>query len=232
MANSQNGWRVDRTGDEQDRAPLVRNVTVPNGVRKGDVAVVFRWLARQYDARVERLIPGWCWGWFVKQIEGSNTISNHASGTAVDFNAPDNPMGSGTTARSLTPVQIRECHQLEEESFGVLRWGGDFGRNDPMHWEIVASEGKVKRFADKIRAELAGEEDDMDQEQFTSYLKTGLKAAAKEDPFATLLARTDASANRSEPALDRELDTVRAELAEVKATLKVIITKLDERDPA
>jgi hypothetical protein len=159
MARSQNGWQVVFNTPEArkrlDTAPLLRNITVPNGVLAGDVAVIFRWLAEQYDRRVERLIPGWCWGWFVKVIEGSEVISNHASGTAVDFNAPANPMGTGTTKRSLTAEQIDECHAIEEESGGVLRWGGDFSRNDPMHWEIVKSPAEAKIFAAKIKREQA-----------------------------------------------------------------------------
>lgn len=151
MANSQNGWPVATSG-QQDRAPLIRNVTVPNGVLAGDVAVIFRWLAGEYDRRVERLVAGWCWGWFVKNIEGSSSISNHASGTAVDLNAPANPMGSGTTKKSMSAAQIDECHQLERESDNVLRWGGDYvSRQDPMHWEIVGSRAAVRKFANKIR---------------------------------------------------------------------------------
>jgi hypothetical protein len=149
VARSQNGWPV-ATRDQQDREPLIRNVTVPNGVLRGHVAIVFRWLAAEYDRRVERLIPGWCWGWHVKTIEGSSVTSNHASGTAVDFNAPLNPMGSGTTRKSLTAAQIATCHRLEEESGGVLRWGGDFSRNDPMHWEIVGTPAEVADLARKI----------------------------------------------------------------------------------
>jgi hypothetical protein len=149
MAKSQNGWPiVPRSA--VDELPLIRNVRVPNGVLKGDVAVVFRWLAEQYDRRVERLVPGECWGWFVKVIEGSTVKSNHGSATAVDFNAPDNPMGSGTTKRSMSQRQIDTCHAIERESGGVLRWGGDFGRNDPMHWEIDASRAAVRAFVARI----------------------------------------------------------------------------------
>lgn len=155
MANSQNGWPVASRG-QQDERPLIRDVRVPNGVLAGDVALIFRWLAAQYDRRVERLRPGWCWGWFVKPIEGSRTISNHSSGTAVDFNAPDNPMGRGTTEKSMTDRQIDECHRLERESDNVLRWGGDYvSRNDPMHWEIVGSRAAVRRLAAKLRADAA-----------------------------------------------------------------------------
>jgi hypothetical protein len=151
VPNSQNGWPV-ATAAQQDTAPLIRDVKVPNGVLKGDVAVIFRWLVREYDRRVEPLKAGWCWGWFVKSIEGSSTISNHASGTAVDLNAPANPMGQGTTKKSMTAAQIAECHELENESDNVLRWGGDYvSRQDPMHWEIVGSRAAVAKFAAKIR---------------------------------------------------------------------------------
>lgn len=223
MANSQNNWPVASQG-QMDREPLIRDVKVPNGVLAGDVAVVFRWLAAQYDRRVERLDPKECWGWYVKKIEGSSTISNHASGTAVDFNAPDNPMGSGTTKRSLSAAQINTCHRLEEESGGVLRWGGDFSRNDPMHWEIVASRSAVKTFANKIRNETKGfDVAGMSQAEFNTMLVTGLKAADDVDPLATLLRRTDATTNRDVPAIEKKVTEVQAELAEVKTTLAQIL---------
>lgn len=151
MAKSQNGWPiVPRTAI--DETALLGRIRVPNGVLKGDVAVIFNWLAAQYDKRVEPLVPGTCWGWFVKPIEGSSVASNHGSGTAVDFNAPQNPMGKGTTRRSMTPRQIDTCHAIESESDDVLRWGGDYvSRNDPMHWEIVGSRPAVTKLANKIR---------------------------------------------------------------------------------
>lgn len=149
MANSQNGWPiVPRSA--VDELPLIRNVRVPNGMLKGDVAIIFRWLAVQYDKRVEPIKSGQCWGWFVKVIEGSKTPSNHGSATAVDINAPDNPMGSGTTKRSMTSTQIATCHAIERESDGTLRWGGDFSRNDPMHWEIDASRAACRAFVARI----------------------------------------------------------------------------------
>lgn len=153
MATSQNGWPIvpkDRR-DLLDTEPLIRDITLPNGVLAGDVAYAFRWLARQWDRRVERLVKGWCWGWNVRKIEGSDDYSNHSSGTAGDFNAPNNPMGPGTTAKSLTREQIRECHEIEDESDGVFRWGGDFSRNDPMHWEINASRAAVSKFVKRLK---------------------------------------------------------------------------------
>jgi len=152
MSVSQNGWAVDPSGAHQDRAPLVRDITVPNGVLSGDVAVVFRWLARQFDTRVEPLVKGTCWGWFVKPIEGSTTISNHASGTAVDLNADKHPMGV-SASRTFSARQVAACHAIRDEAGGVLRWGGDYtGRPDPMHWEIVGSAAEVRALANKIRS--------------------------------------------------------------------------------
>lgn len=180
MSTSQNGWPVDRSGASQDRGPLVRDITVPNGVLAGDVAVVFRWLARQFDARVEQLMKGSCWGWFVKPIEGSQTISNHASGTAVDLNADKHPMGV-SASKTFTTGQIAACHAILAEADGVLRWGGDYtGRPDPMHWEIVGSAAQVRALANKIGSGedgsdmLVSEGDSSDQVRFWQYVLTEL----------------------------------------------------------
>lgn len=148
MTKSQNGWAVVGPG-AMDEDPIWGSVHVPNGVLKGPVAVVFRWLARQYAVRVETLHIGWCWGYDVKKIQGSDEYSNHASGTAVDFNAPEHNQGQ-PASHSMSQHQIDECHAIERESDGVLRWGGDFSRPDPMHWEIIGTPTQVAAFARKI----------------------------------------------------------------------------------
>lgn len=43
-----------------------------------------------------------------------------------------------------------ECHAIERESGGVVRWGGDFSRPDGMHWEIIGDSTAVARFAAAI----------------------------------------------------------------------------------
>lgn len=150
MATSQNGWPVDKTGSSQDRNPIYGNVKVPNGVRKGDVATVLRWVAERYNATVEPLVAGTCWGWFVKSIEGSKSISNHASGTAIDLNADQHPMGVAAS-KNFTAKQIAACHAIVKAAGGVIRWGGDYtGRPDPMHWEIVGSAAATAALAKKI----------------------------------------------------------------------------------
>lgn len=153
VATSQNGWPVDTTGAHQDRDPIYGNVKVPNGVLEGDVATVFRWVAERYHKTVEPLVAGTCWGWFVKTIIGSATISNHASGTAIDLNADQHALGTKASA-SMTDRQIDACHAIVTAADGVIRWGGDYtGRPDPMHWEIVGTKSETAAFARKIRSE-------------------------------------------------------------------------------
>jgi len=155
MAKSQNGWPVDQTGANQDRNPIYGDVKVPNGVLKGDVAIVLRWVAERFHETVEPLAGGTCWGWYVKSIEGSTSISNHASGTAIDLNADQHPMGVAAS-KTFTAAQIGACHAIIKACGGVVRWGGDYtGRPDPMHWEIVGTRTQVAALAARIqRGEL------------------------------------------------------------------------------
>jgi hypothetical protein len=151
MASSQNGWPVDFSGGRQDRSPIARSVTAPEGVRRGDVATVLHYVARRFDAEVERLHQGWCWGWYVRRIAGSDAYSNHSSGTAIDLNAPDHPVGSSGT---FTRSQRTAIDRILDACNGVVRWGGHFsGRKDEMHFEINKGVAAVSALADRIRAE-------------------------------------------------------------------------------
>lgn len=151
MATAQNGWPVVES-TAMDPAPIFGNVYVPNGVLRGDVAIVFRWLGKQYNARVERLVAGTCWGYDKRKISGSDVWSCHAAGCAVDFNANQHNQGD-PPSRSFSQGQIDECHAIERESNGVLRWGGDFSNPDGMHWEIVGTPHQVALFAAQIESE-------------------------------------------------------------------------------
>lgn len=151
MSTSQNGWPV--VGKSAcDQGPFL-GVKFPNGILAGDVATIARWQMTRYTQLVEPLVQGTCWGWYVKPIEGSHTVSNHASATAWDNNADQHPMGK-SAVDNMSQKQIAGCRQIIREAGGVLRWGGDYtGRPDPMHWEIVGSPAAVAAFARKIRSE-------------------------------------------------------------------------------
>lgn len=150
MAISQNGW----VANEID---LTTSIRVPGGslrVRAGDVAAVFTWLAARFNAEVEPLVWPGCWGYAERTIRGSATaISNHASGTAVDFNAPAHPLGRVGT---YTAAQVSAIRRILDDAQGVIRWGGDYsGRKDEMHFEINAPATRVAALARTIQ------EDDM-----------------------------------------------------------------------
>lgn len=152
---SQNGYKAN------DRS-LIKTYTV-NGiehsgkvaVREGDVATVLLWILRKYDREVQPLHWPGVWGYAERDIRGSTTtLSNHASGTAVDADADDHPLGTSPSA-NYTAAQIREIHHILAytvvDGVQVVRWGGDYtGRKDGMHFEINASPTLVAKLAAKI----------------------------------------------------------------------------------
>jgi hypothetical protein len=150
MTTSRNGWTAsDNPSAIGVVKPTVAGVDFPNGVRGGDVATVLMYVAGQFHRTVESLHDGWCWGYYYKKIEGSGDISNHASGTAIDLNAPNHVMGKSGTFNAAQRTAIRNIlHTCE----GVVRWGGDYtGRKDEMHFEIVGTQEEVARVAERLR---------------------------------------------------------------------------------
>lgn len=144
MATSQNGWSTI-TSAQLDRTTF----SVP-GVRKGDVAVIMKYIEREFDKRVQKLYNPGCWGWATPTpIPGTNVISNHGSGTAIDLNAPSFPW----KLDRMTTKQKSECRKIVAELEGAVRWGGDYASNnlDQMHFEISASAAKVKQVANKLK---------------------------------------------------------------------------------
>ncbi len=152
MDKSQNGYPAILDRDDLDRSEVVRGVSFPGGFREGSVAKVMRYVFRQFHERVEPLHPGWCWGYAHRPVKGeSSGLSNHASGTAGDVNAPRHPLGA---IHTFSDGQVRQIRQILDEVDGVVRWGGDYlGRKDEMHFEIVRSED----FVDQVTKGLAGD---------------------------------------------------------------------------
>lgn len=148
MAKAQNGWPVVKASA---CVPLVvRGVSFPQGVLKGDVHYVLADVAEQWHATVERLIKAHCWGYAHRRIGDGPDWSNHAAGCAIDINAPEHPDGT-PPERTLSLAQIRNCHAIERRWNGVVRWGGDWSDPDPMHWEIVGSRAEVAREVARMR---------------------------------------------------------------------------------
>lgn len=161
MPKSTNGWLASSDRDAIDIEPFVINdVSFPGGVKAGAVATVLGYVAREFDERVEPLVAGWCWGHNYREIAGSTWLSNHASGTAIDINAPDHGRGARGT---FTAAQVREIRKiLAEANAGgvVVRWGGDYSGSavDEMHFEIHAGGVAVEAAARRLRQQEAPED--------------------------------------------------------------------------
>lgn len=153
MANSSNGWLV-LDGDTSGKPPRLRSWILPGVDRKlkardGSAGFLLVHLALWFDEDVERLDVGTYddWGWASRPVRGSTVISNHASGTAIDLNATQHPMGVLTT-KTFSRAEIFAIHNRLKLYSGCIRWGGDYtGRPDAMHFEINRAMASVEKKA-------------------------------------------------------------------------------------
>jgi len=106
------------------------------------VAPLLIGFAEEFHELIEPIDEGTLddWGYAFRMVRGStDKLSNHSSGTAIDLNATQHPLGKvGTFPAEKVPM-IRAL----AKKYG-LRWGGDYrSRADEMHFEIDLSEAKV-----------------------------------------------------------------------------------------
>lgn len=140
-AYSYNGWPA---GSRETAKVVVRSVPGTSVALpvNGDCADLLLWFAAQWHRRVEKLEPNWCWGWADRTVRGSTTVvSNHASGTAIDLNAPKHPRGV-PLAKTFTDEQVATIRSLLGRANlvdHVLDWGGNYRVSpvDGMHVEIA-----------------------------------------------------------------------------------------------
>lgn len=158
---SQNGWpSYTDYGDpallsnSQSTVPGT-SVEIQGGIRSGDAATILLEVARRFNASVEPLVQSLgCWGFEPRNIRGSNSVSNHASGTAIDLNSLRHDLGDDP-ANSYSQQQIAVIHSILSAMGGVVRWGGDYsGRKDGMHFEIntTPDDPRVAQLAASIRS--------------------------------------------------------------------------------
>jgi hypothetical protein len=157
MATSYNGWSASPNPTEFGGLTqiVVAGENFPPGVRAGDVATVFQYLAEQLHKRVEPIVradwhQGDDWGYsFRPNVNAPSTLSCHASGTAIDYNATRHPNGKRGTFNAEQTATIR---RILTELRGVVEWGGNFkGTADEMHFEICKGASEVRIVANWIR---------------------------------------------------------------------------------
>lgn len=156
---SQNGWStIDSSNLDTSPVPGTNLVPVP-GLRAGDVATVLLEVGHQFNETVAPLYNPGCWGWNTPiPIPGSSVISNHGSGTAIDFNAPSFPWQQ----RTMTDAQRQACRVIVNHMDGLVAWGGDFTTIvDEMHFEINGTEDEVRQLAERLKGEQAMTPDEL-----------------------------------------------------------------------
>lgn len=103
-------------------------------------AARFQGLVNDLQAAGIRIDPAQSGGYNPRNIRGTNTPSQHASGRAVDLNWSDNPVGGRpggaddpTAQFNVIPTDLARTlagrHGLE--------WGGDWRNPDPMHFQVA-----------------------------------------------------------------------------------------------
>lgn len=127
---------------------------VTGRLRGGDVRTVLEHVAARFDAEVEPVDPATSWGWGYRNVRGEvggDELSNHSSGTAIDLNATEHPLGARDT---FTDEQVEAIREILAEVAPVVAWGGDFtGRGDEMHFEVVGDPEAVAEVAARLRGE-------------------------------------------------------------------------------
>jgi hypothetical protein len=164
MAASQNGYAANDISRTQSWK--IPGTSRAIRLRKGSPGALLVAWAAWFDKNVEDIDAGELddWGYAERPIRGSTTtLSNHASGTAMDLNSTKHPLGVRNT---FTPAQTAKIRAELKNYEGCIRWGGDYtGRPDEMHFEIVKDVATCDRVLAKLNKAPADvtppEEDDM-----------------------------------------------------------------------
>lgn len=161
MPTSQNGWPAnDRSRTQSYKVPGTdRSFRLVKGPAGQLLTLVAAWVHKN----VEPISPDRefdDWSYAERPIRGSSTtLSNHASGTAIDYNATKHPLGVRGTWSASEKTKI---NGLLNKLGGTVRWGENYvNRKDGMHFEInvpPTSSGlaKINAAVKVVEALLAG----------------------------------------------------------------------------
>lgn len=163
MATSANGWPVIAPGSTFPRlhrwriAGADREVPMRDGSAGFLLADHLAWMHDKIHPIDGGILDDW--GYAFRPVRGqSSGYSNHASGTACDYNAVAHPLGAVNTfvgsikyrAKMMTrmaAIRIRVTVRYR----GCVRWGGTYsGRKDEMHFEINRSLSACEARARKL----------------------------------------------------------------------------------
>jgi hypothetical protein len=146
---SQNGWKASKV-----RAEIgIESFPVPGTKLKlacaKAVAPLLVGFAAEFHKLIEPIDEGTLddWGYAYRDVRGStNNLSNHSSGTAIDLNATQHPLGKVGTF----PIEKVPMIRALAKKYGLI-WGGDYrNRKDEMHFEIALTPAKAAALIEKL----------------------------------------------------------------------------------
>jgi hypothetical protein len=149
MIKSANGWTASK-----DRSEIgIESFAVPGTKLKlacaKAVAPLLVGFAAEFHKLIEPIDEGTLddWGYAYRDVRGSTTtLSNHSSGTAIDLNATQHPLGKVGTF----PIEKVPMIRALAKKYGLI-WGGDYrNRKDEMHFEIALTPAKAAALIEKL----------------------------------------------------------------------------------
>jgi len=107
------------------------------------VAPLIAGFCKEFHKLIEPIDEGTLddWGYAFRDVRNvPGKLSNHASGTAIDINATQHPLGKVGTF----PAEKIPMIKALSKKYGLI-WGGSetWKRRDEMHFEIALGEAKV-----------------------------------------------------------------------------------------
>jgi hypothetical protein len=149
MIKSANGWTASKI-----RAEIgIESFPIPGTKVKlacaKAVAPLLVGFAAEFHELIEPIDEGTLddWGYAYRDVRGSTTsLSNHSSGTAIDLNATQHPLGKVGTF----PIEKVPMIRALAKKYGLI-WGGDYrNRKDEMHFEIALTPAKAAALIEKL----------------------------------------------------------------------------------
>jgi hypothetical protein len=146
---SYNGWPASKDQTEIG----IKSYPVPGSTIKlrcaEKVAPLLVGFAAEFHKLIEPIDQGPLddWGYCFRMVRGTtDKLSNHSSGTAIDLNATQHPLGKVGT---FEPGKVPMIQALAKKY--ALTWGGDYkNRKDEMHFEVAIKPDKVAAFIKKL----------------------------------------------------------------------------------
>lgn len=124
-------------------------VTSPSGVRvtvNSDYASRFSGFLADLEGSGYKLRQSDTGGYNYRYIAGTNTLSRHATGDAIDVNWNANPQIGAGNWKSDLPSDVGDI-----AARNGLRWGGTFRNPDPMHFEADKNWDGSKESTERLR---------------------------------------------------------------------------------